>query len=188
LQIYLPFSQNAVSVASIVVKTGGAPYAAAPLIRDAVRSVDPDQATFDEKSLGDVERETFARPREAAWLIGTFAAIALLLSAVGVYGVMAYLTAARAREIGIRIALGATRLDILSMVVGDAMRLTGVGVTIGIAATPFAMRLAGASIAGAAVWRPAIAIGVAVLLATICAAAAAIPARRAARSAALSFR
>src|ERR1700694_5368481 len=101
-------------------RASGPPTRTAPLMRDAVRSVDPDQPAFDERTLDDVRRETFARPRELAWLIGAFATLALLLSTIGVYGVIAYLTAARRREIAIRIALGASRRDVVSLVVGNA--------------------------------------------------------------------
>jgi ABC-type antimicrobial peptide transport system permease subunit len=136
--------------------------------------------TFD-----DVLRETFARPRELAWLIGSFAALALLLAAIGVYGVMAFLTTARAREIAIRMVLGATRADVVGLVLRDGMKLAAAGVVAGLAVTPLAFRFLSASVYGVAPWNPAIAGAVAATLAVVCAAASAIPAWRAARAATL---
>src|SRR5206468_3507287 len=126
----------------------GAPEPAASLIRDAVRTADPDQPTFDEKTLDEVRMETFARSREMAWLIGTFAVLALVLATVGVYGVIAFLTAARSREIGIRMALGASRGNVVSMIVGDAMRLAIVGSTIGAVLWPMVIAVERSWIAG----------------------------------------
>ena len=169
-------------------RASGPPPAALPLIRAAVRAEDPEQPTFDEKTLDEVRQETFARSREIAWLIGAFAALALLLTAIGVYGVVAYLTAARRREIGIRMALGASRGAVVRMVVGGAMRLALAGVAIGVIAAPVALAIARARLAGLDRWHPATLAAVAVLLMVVCALAAAIPARRAASAAFVSFR
>jgi putative ABC transport system permease protein len=182
-QIYLPYAQNPTVVTTVVARAarGGAATAGAP-IREAIRVIDPDLPVSYEMTFDNVLRETFARPRELAWLIGSFAGLALLLSAIGVYGVMAFLTTARSREIAIRMAIGATRGDVVALVVRDAMKLGGAGVLVGLAATPLAFRFLSASVYGAA-WNPAIVATVASLLAIVCAAAAAIPAWRAARAA-----
>jgi hypothetical protein len=180
-QLYLPYAQNPTRVLTLVVRTPDH-RAAAAAIRDAVRAADPNQPTFDEKSLDAVRRETFARPRELAWLVGAFAALALLLSAIGVYGVMAYLIGMRGREIGIRMALGATAADVVGMVMRDALKLIAVGVALGAVAAPVALRLAAAAVFRAAAWNPLAIAAVALLLAMVCAAAAAIPAYRSVRS------
>ena len=187
-QFYLPYAQNPTRILTIVARTAGPPSTALPLIRDAVRMVDPDQPTFDEKSLDDVRSETFARSRELAWLIGSFAALALVLSAIGVYGVMSYLTTARSREIGIRVALGATRSDVVRLVVGDAMELALAGIAVGVVAAPVAMQVAGAWVVGFNGSNPIAIAVVAALLGAVCIVAAALPARRAAKQAAVSFR
>ncbi len=101
---------------------------------------------------------------------------------------MSYLTTARGREIGIRMALGATRGDVVRLVVRDAMMLAIYGAAAGIIAAPIAMKVAGAWVAGLNVSRPIALAAVAALLGVVCAAAAALPAHRAARAAALSFR
>jgi len=157
-------------------------------IRDAVRAVDPQSAVSYEKTFDDVIGETFARPRELAWLVGAFAILALVLSAVGVYGVMAYLTTARTREIGIRVALGATPFDIVSLIFDHAMALTAVGVVIGIVLAPMALRLMSGLLFGVGPFDPVTLLTVAALLAGVSIAASTIPAVRAARLASVSFR
>ncbi|HWW82429.1 MAG TPA: ABC transporter permease [Vicinamibacterales bacterium] len=188
-QLYLPYGQNPTVVVTLIARTAvGPPEKATAAIRDAVRAADPQAPISYEMSFDNVIRETFARPREMAWLIGAFAGIALLLSAVGVYGVMAYLTAARSREIGIRIALGARRIDIVSLIVGHAMMLTVVGVAIGAILAPLALRLTSGLLFGVGPFDPVTLGAVALLLAGVSIAASAIPAARAARLAATSFR
>jgi ABC-type antimicrobial peptide transport system permease subunit len=132
--------------------------------------------------------ETFARPRVMAWLVGAFAALALGLSAIGVYGVMTYLTNARAREIGIRIALGATLGDIVWLIVGHAIALTGAAAALGITLAPMALRLLGGVLFGIGPFDPTTLAALLLLLCGVSIVAAAIPAVRAARFASLSFR
>jgi len=181
-QLYLPYAQGPTVVATLVARAARGPaQTAAAAIREAVRAVDPDLPVSYEMTFDDVVRETFARPRELAWLIGSFAALALALAAVGVYGVMAYLTTARAREISIRMALGATRGDVVRLVVRDAMKLAAAGVAIGLVATPLAFRFLSARVYGVSPFSPAALTSVAAALAIVCAAASAIPAVRVAR-------
>jgi ABC-type antimicrobial peptide transport system permease subunit len=141
-----------------------------------------------EKTFDDVIGETFARPRELAWLVGSFAMLALVLSAVGIYSVMAYLTTSRTREIGIRVALGARPLDILSLIFNHAMALTMVGVVIGVVLAPMALRLMSRLLFGVGPFDPVTLLTVAALLAGVSIAASTIPAIRAARLASVSFR
>jgi putative ABC transport system permease protein len=181
-QIYLPYAQAPTPVVTMIAKTSGAPPAtAAPLIRAAVRNVDPHLPVSYEMTYDEMVRDTFSRPREMAWIIGTFAMLALLLSAIGVYGVMTYVTTARTREIGIRMALGASRGDIVAMIVGDALRPTAAGVAIGVAATPFALQLARGLLFGVGPFDPRTLAIVAAGLGLVSTAASAIPAFRAAR-------
>jgi putative ABC transport system permease protein len=188
-QLYLPYAQNPTVVVTLMARTNGAAAETAmPAIREAVRAADPRLPISYDKSMDAVVDETFARPREMAWLVGAFAALALVLSAIGVYGVMTYLTTARTREIGIRIALGATPVDIVSLVVGQAIRLTAIGAAIGVFLAPMALRLASALLFGVQPFDPPALGAVVVLLAGVSVAASAIPALRAARSAAMSFR
>jgi predicted permease len=188
-QLYLPYAQNPTIVVTLLARTSGRPpESAASAIRDAVRAADPQAAVSYEKSFDAVVEETFARPREMAWLVGAFAGLALILSAVGVYGVMAYLTAVRTREIGIRIALGATALDIVTLIVGHAMMLTAAGAAIGVVLAPMALRLMGGLLFGVGPLNPATLLAVVALLTAVSIGASTIPAFRATRSASASFR
>jgi putative ABC transport system permease protein len=181
-QLYLPYAQNPTVVVTVVARVAsGPPQSAAQAIRNAVAAVDPQLPVSYEMSFDDVVRETFARPREAAWLIGAFALLAFVLAAIGVYGVMAYATTARAREIAIRMALGASRSDIVSLVVGQAMTLTAVGVAVGLIATPLSLRLASGLLFGVSAFDPWTLGVVAAGVAAVSCCAAAIPAYRAAR-------
>ena len=181
-QIYLPYAQAPTPVLTLVAKTTGAPAeTAAPVLREAVRAIDPRLPVSYEMTYDAMVRDTFSRPREMAWILGAFAVLALLLSSIGVYGVMAYSTAARAREIGIRIALGASRGDILRLVLGRTLALTAAGVAVGLAATPLALRLASGLLFGVRPFDPATLAGVAAALTLVSGSAAAVPAWRAAR-------
>ena len=185
-QMYVPYAQTPTVVSTLVARAARGPAeTAAPAIRNAVHDVDPQLPVSYEMTFEEVLRETFARPRELAWLIGSFAGLALLLAAIGVYGVMAFMTAARAREISIRMALGAAERDVVTLIVGDAMKLAAVGVAIGLAATPLAFRLLNARVYGVAAWDPVMLVSVAASMAAICALASALPAARAARAPAL---
>jgi putative ABC transport system permease protein len=182
-QLYLPYAQAPTPVLTVVAKTSGAPAeAAASAIRNAVRAVDPRLPVSYEMTFDEVVRDTFARPREMAWIIGTFAGLALLLSAIGVYGVMAYVTTARTREIGIRIALGASRADIIRLVVGHALKLTAAGAVIGVAVTPLALQVVRSLLFGVSPFDPWTLGAVALGLAIVSSIASVIPAIRAARA------
>lgn len=188
-QLYLPYRQNPTIVVTLMARTNGPPpETAAPAIREAVRSADPQAPVSYENSFDGVIQETFARPREMAWLVGAFAALALVLSAIGVYGVMAYLTAARQQEISIRIALGATVADIVSLILGQAMALTASGAAIGLVLAPMALRLTSGLLFGVGPFDPTTLLAVTVLLAGVSIAASTIPAVRAARLGSASFR
>ena len=181
-QLYLPYAQNPTVVVTLMARVAsGPPQNAAQAIRNAVAAVDPQLPVSYEMSFDDVVRETFARPREVAWLIGAFALLAFALAAVGVYGVMAYSTTARSKEIAIRMALGAGRGDIVALVVRQAMTLTAIGVAIGVVATPLSLRLASGLLFGVGAFEPWTLAAVAAALGLVSGCAAAIPAYRAAR-------
>ncbi|MBI3401136.1 MAG: ABC transporter permease [Acidobacteria bacterium] len=183
-QLYLPYAQAPTVQLTVIARTAGAPAAtAAAAIRDAVRRADPETPVSDEKTLDEVMAEPFVRPHEVAWLIGAFAVLALVLSAVGVYGMMAYLATARVHEIRIRIALGAVRTDVMRLIVGHALRLAAIGVAIGVVCAPLALRLAGGLLFGVSAFDPLTLAAVAVILTLVSVGAAAIPANRAARDA-----
>jgi putative ABC transport system permease protein len=158
------------------------------VIRGAVRIADPDQPTFDERSLEDLRHETFARPRELALLVDVFAALAAALTAMGVYGVVAYLTTARTREIRIRMALGASRTSVVGLVVRDAMKVAAIGIALGALAAPIAFALLNASVPQLPQWSAGGLTTVVVLVAAVSAAAAALPGWRACASPSVNSR
>jgi putative ABC transport system permease protein len=182
-QLYLPYAQNPTVVVTMLVRVeSGPPENAVLAIRNAVAAVDPQLPVSYEMSFDDVVRETFARPREAAWLIGAFAVLAFMLAAIGVYGVMAHSTSARSKEIAIRVALGASRADIVALIVGQSMTLTAVGVAVGVLATPLSLCLAGGLLFGVSPFDPWTVGAVAAGVAAVSGCAAAIPAYRASRA------
>jgi len=188
-QLYLPYAQNPTVVLTVVARTKGAPpESIRASIRRAVRDVDPQLPVSGERSVESMIGETFAAPRTMAWLIGAFAALALVLSAAGVYGVMAYVTAARTREIGIRVALGATRADIASLIAGHAMRMTAAGLAVGSLLAPLALRLLQGLLFGVRPFDPTTLVAVAGLLAAVSLAASLVPVARAMRVPAVSLR
>jgi predicted permease len=189
-QLYLPFAQNPTVEITLMARVaeGRRAETALPAMRDAVGGVDAELPLTQETTFDGILREAFARPRETAWLLGTFAALALLLAALGVYGVIAHTTAARTREIGIRMALGASPADVVGLVLRQAVPMTAAGVTIGIALSPAALGFARSLLFGLGPFDVVTLATVAIGLALVSIAAALLPALRAARSASTSFR
>jgi putative ABC transport system permease protein len=122
-------------------RTSGEPEAAADLIRQAVWSLDDQLPLYNIRSMEHLRAESTGDERMGVVLVGTFAAIALLLATIGVYGVMAFMVGGRSREIGIRLALGARPRDVLRMILRDGARLTAAGVLIGLMAALALTRL-----------------------------------------------
>jgi len=131
---YVSLYQTPSQMGTILVKTSGNTSSAVAAIREAVQAVDPNLPVYDVRSLGTLVEDSLAPRRFAIRTVGFFAVAALLLAAVGLYGVLTYAVAQRTREIGIRIALGAERSTVLRLVVGRALRLAGAGVALGIVA------------------------------------------------------
>jgi ABC-type antimicrobial peptide transport system permease subunit len=131
-QAYMPFEQSPWFFMTFVVRTDGDPLQAVDHIRRAVWAVDPNQAIAWVRPMSEVVSDSIARPRFSMTLLVFFAGIALLLTAVGIYGVMAHSVSQRVQEIGVRLALGARRGDILRLIMGRALALTFVGLAIGL--------------------------------------------------------
>jgi putative ABC transport system permease protein len=140
-QIYVPRAQNAWYLASLNVRpTSGAAEALTPAVRAAVARVDKDRPLTRVRTIDVVASEAMSRQRFRAVLVGTFAALALGLAMVGVFGVLAYSVQQRVREFGVRIAMGAGVRDVLRLVLGSAARLTAVGLAIGLGAAAILSR------------------------------------------------
>jgi putative ABC transport system permease protein len=119
---------------SVVVKASGPPRALAGAMRAALRRVDPEVAAAEMRPMDEVVGSSLSARRRNTWLIGAFAALALAVATVGVYGIAAYQVAQRRREIGLRVALGAQRRDVVTMVLGQGVRLAAAGVLAGVPA------------------------------------------------------
>jgi len=140
-EMYMPFSQDVARTMNLVVRTKGQTADVGAELRAAVSSVDPDQPISTVRTLTSIVSATVAQPRFYGFLLGLFATVAVLLSAIGLYGVVSYAVNRRTREIGIRIALGASAKNILRLVVGQSARPMVLGVTAGMAVAYFAARL-----------------------------------------------
>jgi putative ABC transport system permease protein len=181
-QIYIPNSQLPYAEAFLVVSpTEGRVEAIAPAVRAAVARVDKLQPVRRMVTLEQVADEATARYRFRAVMVVTFAALALVLATVGVFGVLAYSVQQRTREFGVRIALGATTTHVLGLVMGSAARLIGTGVALGLAASLIFAQAVSTFLFGVPARDPVTFASVAIVLTFTAAAACAMPALRAAR-------
>jgi putative ABC transport system permease protein len=181
--MYLPFVQEPYNIRmmNLVLRAEGDPASLVAAVRSEVNSIDPDLALADIKTMDQLMSESLGQSRYRGTLLGIFATVALLLAAVGIYGVIGYAVSQRRHEIGIRIALGAQKRDILRLVVGHGMVLTIIGVAIGIAASLALTRFLSSLLYGVSSTDPLTFTSVVLLLIGVALLACAIPARRATR-------
>jgi ABC-type antimicrobial peptide transport system permease subunit len=161
------------------VRTHGDSGAVYSAVRGLVAQIDAELPVHDMRPMEQVVAETTASRRLTLWLVGAFAALALVLASVGIYGVMSYGVTERVHEIGVRMALGAQRRDVLRLVVGHGMRLAAIGLLLGSVAAFFAARAMATLLFGVRPGDPLTYIGLTVVLALASLAACYIPARRA---------
>jgi putative ABC transport system permease protein len=177
---YYPLFQKEAPFGYFVVKSGTGPAAQADLIRRAVRSVDANQPVSDVKTMDERIATSLAPQRFAATLLAVFAALAVLLAALGLYGLMSHSVAQRTSEIGIRMALGASRSEVLSLFVKEGLRLALAGVALGIAGAFVVARFLASLLYGVKPGDPLTFIAVSFILTAVALVACYIPARRAA--------
>jgi predicted permease len=185
-QLYFSFMQLPDSVMSLapfgmraVVRTAGPPAGVFESIRHSMQKVNSQQVVYEAETMDEVLADSTANRRFSAIVLGSFAAMALLLSSIGIYGVISYLAGQRTREIGIRIALGAQRKQVLLLVLGDGFKMAMIGVGIGLVAAIGLTRLMASLLYGVSATDPLTFAGVALLLVVVALAACYIPARRA---------
>ena len=164
---------------NLVVRTHGDPMSLAGAVRNEVRSIDPDQPVAAVRPMTEWVDSSVAQPRFQTTLFGLFGALAMILAATGIYGVMSYSVAQRTHEIGVRMALGARRADVLKLVVGQGMLLTMIGVVIGLLAAFALTRVMASLLFGVTARDPITFVVVGALLTAVAFVACFVPARRA---------
>ena len=176
---YVPFAQMPQTSSGVVVRTSGDPLALAAAARAAVRSVDPDVPAFDLRTLEQLISDNVSGVESSARLMLAFGAIALILAAAGVFALMSYSVRQQTHDIGVRMALGARSTSILWLVLGHALKLTIIGLAIGLAGAAAVTRVTSSLLFGILHLDALTAAGVAALLVIAAVLAAYLPARRA---------
>jgi predicted permease len=180
-QVYMNFKQLADINSSFVLKTRLAPAALAGSIREQVRSVDPAQPIYNVRTLQETRDTSLVSQKLTLSVLGALALVALILAVVGLYGVLAYSVARRQREIGLRTALGARRIDVLTLVLGQGVRLTAIGIVLGLVAAFVFTRSLSSLLFEITPFDPVTFFAVPLLLLMVALTACFIPAYRAAR-------
>jgi putative ABC transport system permease protein len=184
-ELYVPYTQLKDGVQfdepKVVVRTTAAPALLVPVVRGILRELDPSAALDDVRTMEDRVSRSLAQPRLNALLLGAFAGFAVVIAAVGLFGVLSYTVAQRTREIGVRSALGARPLDIVGLVVRQGLAMAAVGTILGIGVSFAVLKYLSTLLYGVTAYDAPSYAGVAVGLLAIAAIACAIPARRAAR-------
>jgi putative ABC transport system permease protein len=181
-EMYVPASQVPVNLVWIVARTSlSDPAAIATAVRDQVALIDRDIPLTQVRVFDEYMSRTLAKPRFNALLLSVFAGTALLLTAIGIYGLLAYSVSQRTNEIGIRIALGAAQSNIFRLVVGQAMLMVAISIVIGLLGAFMATRLLSSLLYGVATWDPTTFASIATLIAVVAFLACWLPARRATR-------
>lgn len=180
MDLYMSYLQTNHGLSHLFVRTQGDPMAVAPAIRAAVRGVDASLLLSDIETMDTVVTAAVGGERFAMWVISGFALMALLLTTLGTYGVMAFAVGRRRREIGIRMALGARAGHVIAMVMGQGLLPVVIGLGVGLSGCLALGRIAGGLLYGIPAHDPATLSAVCVVLVLVAFAACAIPARRAA--------
>jgi putative ABC transport system permease protein len=179
-QMYLTYAQAGLfAPRHLVVSTEVEPRSLAATVRKTVWEIDKDQPVSNISTMEDVLSESIAKQRFSMLLFGIFAVVALVLAAVGIYGVMSYSISQRTREIGIRMALGAQKSDVLKLAVGQGLKLVLIGIVIGLTAAFILTRLMSSLLFGVSATDPATLIVISLILMSVAVVASYIPARRA---------
>jgi putative ABC transport system permease protein len=179
--VYWPHPELVMSEMTIVVRTANEPLALVSAVRNELQQMDPEQPMAAVSTMDQLLAGTLSRSRFTMLVLGVFAALALVLACVGIYGVIAYSVTQRTQEFGIRMALGANRRDVFRLVLGEGTRLTLLGIGLGIVAGLVVTRLMATLLYGVSATDPLTFTAVTLLLALVGLAACYIPARRATR-------
>jgi predicted permease len=178
-EFYAPFAQVPQRESTFLIRTTGEPAALARRLQELVRAIDPGQPVANIRTLRDLRGESLASPRLTTTLLGIFAVLALIITATGLAGVIAFTVSQRTREIGIRMALGAERGSVLRMILRQGLVMVGVGLAIGVGAALALSRLMDGLLYGVQPSDPLTFVIVALVLLGVAVAACTLPARRA---------
>jgi predicted permease len=178
---YTPHQQNPLGWMHVAVRTSGDPGGLAAAVTREARALDPNVPIYDVKTMEQLLSESLVRRRFAMLALGLFSVVALVLAALGIYGVMSYTVAQRTREIGIRLALGAQTRSVLKLVIGQGMLLAVFGVGLGLVVAAAMARLIASLLFGVTATDPGTFLVIALLLAGVALLACYLPARRAAK-------
>lgn len=181
ISIYYPAYQLTPRSMFLIARTNGDPFEASGAVTKAIREIDPEMPVYDVDSMEQRLSDFLAPQRFSMSLLGVFAFVALVLAAIGIYGVMANSVSHRTHEIGIRMALGARPFDVLGLVVRQGMLLVAIGTAIGVVAAVALARVVASLLYGVRPWDPVTLLLVAVVLAVVALFACYLPAQRAAR-------
>jgi putative ABC transport system permease protein len=179
--IYMPYAQDYSPFAAIVVRTNADPQAVVPTVRAQIQSLDPSLAVTNVETIGEIIAQGLWAPRMGAALFGLFGALALILAAVGVYGVLSYSVTQQTHEIGIRMALGAQPSTVLKLVVGEGLKLATAGLLVGLMGAVLGARVLSSLLFNVSTYDPVTFVGVSLVLISTAALACCMPARRATR-------
>ncbi len=178
---YFPHAQSPSSSFTFAIRTSGDPTAVAGAVRAELARTDPELALFDLRTMSERAELSLASRRTTMTLAIGFGGTALFLSAIGIYGLLAYYVTQRRREIGIRVALGSTTSNVVRLVMSEGLQLAGAGLVVGVGGAIALQKVMENEVYGVNPLEPLVIVGVAVLLAAVVAAASAVPARRASR-------
>jgi putative ABC transport system permease protein len=179
--VYVSFQQHPAPSVFLVVRTAVPPMSVVPAVRDAVQALDKEQPVNDVRTMSEIVSQTYGAIRFPMTFLWIFAALALVLSAVGIFGVMSYTVSRRTREMAIRMALGASRREVQRMVLREGLRVTAVGVAIGLGAALALSRVMAGYVYGITSTDPVTLAGASLLLMLVALVASYLPARRATR-------
>jgi putative ABC transport system permease protein len=181
-QIYVPTAQSAWIMANVIVRTDVEPLQMVEQVKRAIARVDPTQAVSQVRTMEQIAEQSTARPRLRAQLVVAFAVLATLLAAVGIFSVLMFTVQQRAREFSVRLAVGASATDLLRLVLGGGLKLTAIGVAIGVAASAALVRSLSTLLFGVPPLDPLTFITAPVVLTIVAMVACLVPALRALRA------
>jgi len=181
LDAYVPYTQSPWKLNHLVVRAAGEPSALVASVRSVLAELDPEARAVQIATVNDLAAAALRQPRFQVTLVGTFAGLALVLGAVGIFGVVSFATARRTRELGVRMALGAQPRDVHVLVIGETLRTVMVGLVVGLVSAAAGARLLRALVYDVSPTDPLTFVAVAVVVTLVSVLAAAIPARRASR-------